>query len=150
MTGTNHGLTGAAIALLVNEPSLAVPLSFVSHFACDALPHFGPAPGEKLFERKFNIILITDFIVAATSMIVLAILFPADKWLIWMCMVAAASPDLVWAYYLLYIQKIKARVPKLDPLSRFHSLIQWSQTPKGWFVEVFWFIAMGAVILSQR
>jgi hypothetical protein len=150
MTGTNHGMTGAAIALLVKEPALAVPLSFLSHFACDAIPHSGLPPGGKLFNRFFNVTLITDFVVAVIMMVILGILFPSHKWLIWACMIAAASPDLMWAYYHLYLQKIKNRKPKLGPLARFHSWIQWSQTPKGWFVEVIWFLAVGAFILSRR
>ena len=150
MTGTNHGMTGAAIALLVKEPALAVPLSFMSHFVCDAIPHFGLPSGGKLFSRQFNITLITDFIVAVTLMAIFGIIFPTHKWLIWSCMIAAASPDLMWAYYDLYVQKIKNRKPHLGPLGRFHTWIQWSQTPKGWFVEIAWFLLMGTVVLMQR
>ena len=40
MTATNHALTGATIATLVRQPYLAIPLAFLSHFFCDALPHF--------------------------------------------------------------------------------------------------------------
>ena len=41
MTTTAHALTGAAIAVVIKKPKLAIPLAFLSHFACDALPHFG-------------------------------------------------------------------------------------------------------------
>ncbi len=150
MTGTNHGITGAVIALLIKEPVLAVPLSFFSHFVCDATPHFGLAPGAKLFDRKFNTILITDFLVAVSMMILFGILFPSQRWLIWICMIAAASPDLMWAYYNLYIEKIKGKKPNYGLAARFHQKIQWSQTPKGWYVEIAWFITMFTVILVQR
>lgn len=150
MTGTNHGMTGAVIALLVKEPALAVPLSFVSHFICDAIPHFGLGPGDELFDRKFNITLASDFLVAVSIMIILGALFPAQRWVIWACMIVAASPDLMWAYYHLYVQKIKHRRAKFGPLARFHSWIQWSQTPAGWFVDIGWFILMGGLILTQR
>jgi len=150
MTGTNHGMTGAVIALLVKEPALAVPLSFISHFACDSIPHFGLAPNDKLFDRKFNVTLVMDFLVAVSLMVILGLMFRSQRWLIWACMVAAASPDLAWAYYHLYMQKIKKRKPKFDRLSRFHIAIQWSQTPKGWFVEVAWFVLIGSIILAQR
>lgn len=143
-------MTGAVIALLVKEPALAVPLSFLSHFVCDAIPHFGLAPGEKLFERKFNFILSSDFITALCTMVILGMLFPAQSWLIWSCMVAAASPDLMWAYYNLYIEKLQKKKPRFGLLARFHIWIQWSQTPKGWFVEGAWFLATIAVILAQR
>ncbi len=149
MTGTNHGITGAVIALAVKEPVAAVPLSYASHFACDAMPHFGLKKNE-LFNRKFNIILVTDFIVAVILMGILGALFPAQRWVIWASMIAAASPDLMWAYYNLYLEKIKGLTPKLDPLAHFHSFIQWSQTPKGLLMEGGWFLVMGLIILSQR
>lgn len=150
MTGTNHGLTGAMIAVLVKEPAVAIPLSFVSHFACDAIPHYGLAKDEELLGNKFNLILIVDFILAVSLMAVFGIRFPSQKWIIWGCMASAASPDLAWAYYHLYLEKLKKRTAKLDILSNFHHWIQWSQTPNGKFVEIFWFLSMGAIILSQR
>src|SRR5260221_194871 len=98
MTGTNHGMTGAVIALLVKEPLIAVPLSYISHYVCDSIPHFGLGEGDELFDKKFNITLVSDFLVAVSMMVILGILFPAQRWLIWACMAAAASPDLMWAY----------------------------------------------------
>ncbi len=148
MTGTNHGLTGAVIALLVREPLIAVPLSFASHFACDAIPHAGLGEGDELFDNKFNRTLIGDFIVAMSLMVVLGFFFPDKKFVIWACMVAAASPDLMWAYYRLYIEKLKKRKAKYDPLARFHTWIQWSQTPKGWIVEGVWGVLMSGIILT--
>jgi hypothetical protein len=150
MTGTNHGMTGAVIAVLIHQPAIAIPLSFTSHFVCDSIPHFGLAPGDKLFDKKFNVTLVSDFLVAVTMMAILGILFPAQRWLIWACMIAAASPDLMWAYYHLYVEKIKNRKPNLGPLARFHGWIQWSQTPKGWFVEIAWFMATGTLLLIVR
>lgn len=143
-------MTGALIALLVKEPTLAVPLSFASHFACDAIPHAGLKKGVKLFDPSFNVTLVLDFIVAVGLMFILGTLFPAERLLIWGCMIAAASPDLMWAYYDLYQNKIKNIKPKLGPLARFHSWVQWSQTPKGWVIEAGWFVLMGALILSFR
>lgn len=148
MTGTNHGMTGAVIALYVSEPALAIVLSYFSHYACDALPHFG-LKREELFGKNFNIILIADFMVAVTLMVVLSLMFPERRLVIWACMVAAASPDLAWAYYHLYAQRIKQRKLKLDIISRFHSWIQWSQTRAGALVEIIWFVLMGALILRK-
>lgn len=150
MTGTNHGITGAVLALLVKEPALAVTLSFFSHFACDAIPHFGLAPKDRLFDHKFNIILSLDFLIAVSLMVVLGLLFPKHRWLIWTCMIAAASPDLMWAYYRLYIERIKKQKVHLGTFAQFHQGIQWSETPKGWFVEIGWLLVMGAIIVGQR
>ena len=150
MTGTNHGMTGAVIALLVKEPVLALPISFISHYVCDAIPHYGIAQDEELLGKKFNTILIADFIFAVSLMVVLGFIFPTQKWLIWGCMATAAAPDLAWAYYHLYLEKIKKRTFKLDIFSHFHHWIQWSQTPNGKFVEIAWFLSMGVIILAQR
>lgn len=98
MTGFNHGLTGAVIALTVKQPALAIPLSFASHFAADFVPHFGFRLKDVL-GRKFIIFHIGDFLLSILVMAVLALMFPSQKLLIWACMIAAASPDLVWWYY---------------------------------------------------
>jgi hypothetical protein len=149
MTGTNHGMTGAVIALTVKEPLIAVPASFASHFVCDAIPHFGVSEKE-LFQTKFNIILVTDFLVAVTIMVALGFWFPGQRWLIWACMIAAASPDLMWAYYRLYVEHIKKRKFHLDPLARFHHVIQWSSTTPGALVEIAWFVLMGTILVTIR
>jgi hypothetical protein len=155
MTGTNHGMTGAVIAVLVREPAIAVPLSYASHFACDAIPHFGVRDhpnqeDDELFSKKFNIILVTDFIVAVSLMMLLGKLFPESRLLIWTCMIAAAIPDLINVYYRLYLERIKKQPYELDPITKFHSWIQKSQTYKGAFVEIAWFMLMGLIILNQR
>jgi hypothetical protein len=142
-------MTGAVIALVIKRPELAIPLSFASHFVCDSIPHFGVKDGE-LFGRTFNLILVSDFLFALLLMGLLGWQFPESRVRIWLCMIAAASPDLMWAYYHLYLEKIQHLHPKLDPLARFHSWIQWSQTQRGAIIEGLWFLAMSAVVLSYR
>lgn len=137
------------VALTVRNPLLAIPLSFASHFACDALPHFGVSD-DKVFKRTFNIILVTDFLVSVAAMVVLGSLFPAQRWLIWACMVAAASPDLMWAYYRLYLEHYKRiKNVQLGPIARFHARIQWSSTVPGLAVEAGWAALMITVIANS-
>lgn len=156
MTGINHGMSGAVIALSVKNPPVAVPLAFVSHFAQDAIPHwnYGVSREEhktgNFFTRRFNVSLLADFLVSVVLMVVLAFIFPAQKWLIWACMIAAASPDLMWAYYRLYRRHIQKQKPHYDPLARLHSKLQWSQTARGGLVEVAWFLLTGVIILNLR
>jgi hypothetical protein len=149
MTGFNHGMTGAAIALVVKQPALAIPFAFFSHFAIDMIPHFG-LDEKELFKRRFNTILIVDFLFALVLMAVLAILFPYHMWLIWACMVAGASPDIMWAYHRLYVDHLKKRPRNLGLIARFHSKIQWSQTLPGAYVEALWFLLLGSYILLSR
>jgi hypothetical protein len=148
MTGFNHGITGAVIALTIKQPALAIPLAFLSHFATDVIPHFGLGK-ENILNRKFSVVLVADFIFSVFLMAGLAVLFPAHVWLIWACMIAAASPDLMWAYHHLYKVKIRKNKLKLGRVAKFHSKIQWSQTLAGIGVEAAWFLLMGLIILSQ-
>ena len=56
MTAPNHALTGALIGLTISNPALALPLAFLSHLVCDAIPHYDPAERNvaKLFaSRRF-------------------------------------------------------------------------------------------------
>jgi hypothetical protein len=149
MTGFNHGITGAAIALAVKQPALAVPLAFLSHFAVDMIPHFG-LDEKELFGRRFNTILIADFLMAICLMVVLATIFPSKMWLIWSCMIAAASPDLMWAYHRLYIEHLKKQPRRFGYAAKFHSKIQWSQTLPGVYAEALWFLLIGTLILSFK
>lgn len=156
MTGLNHGVTGAALALTIKNPVIAIPLSFISHYLQDLVPHWNYGVSREadkkssFFTTKFNLSLLTDFCLSLILMVVLALLFPAQKWLIWACMIAAASPDLVWAYYRLYREHIKKQEPRYDALSNLHLKMQWSQTTHGALIEVIWFLLMGAIILSLR
>lgn len=152
MTGLNHGLTGAVIAIAINQPALAVPLAFVSHFAQDAIPHwdYGVKPGDQFFSRRFNLFLIGDFCLALFAMAFIFGAFPDQYKLIWACMIAAAAPDLMWGYHYLYQQKIKGRQVKLDWLARLHAAIEWSESPPGAIIEFLWIIAFGVLILALR
>ncbi len=149
MTGFNHGLTGATIALTVKIPLLAVPLSFASHFLQDMIPHFGMSK-DKLFGRAFNAFLLFDFLLSLSLMVVFKFWFPDHFVLIWACMIAAAAPDLMWAYYKLYIEHIKKKTVKHDRLAVFHQKIQWSQTPKGLSIEFGWLLMMIALLVKLK
>jgi hypothetical protein len=149
MTGLNHGITGAVIALIVKQPALAIPLAFLSHFLTDMIPHFG-LDEKEIFGKRFNTVLIADFLFAVSLMVVLAILFPSQMLLIWACMVAAASPDLMWAYHRLYVERINKQKPRLGAIAKMHHKIQWSQTLPGAYVEALWFLLIGSYILLLR
>lgn len=42
MTELPHTVVGAAIAVKVGNPALAIPLAFASHFALEFVPHWNP------------------------------------------------------------------------------------------------------------
>lgn len=147
MTATNHALTGAIIGLVIGEPILAIPLAFVSHFICDALPHFGSQdPNDGRIKTKgFRNYLILD---ASLCFLLVAILFmiqPSNWLLAAICAFLAASPDFGWINRFIKAKSGKTWKPNL--YSKFAINIQWFQRPVGAVVEAAWFIASVIIIV---
>lgn len=142
MTGTNHFLAGASIGLYISNPIIAVPAAFMSHFAMDALPHFGVAfdprtnKRPKIFSRVVRadaLVSVLLFYFALTNLPALAVV----------CMIAALSPDFVWVYKFTF----KEKFGKLPPapkgkLSQIHKDIQKYERTWGLLVE----LAVAAVL----
>jgi hypothetical protein len=147
VTATNHALTGAIIGLAVGQPFIALPAAILSHFVCDALPHYGSSmPNELYFKtRKFRLLLLAD---ACLCIILVGFLlyFHPHHWLLAsVCAFFATSPDLVWIHHYLLVRADKPWHPNL--YSRFAARIQWFERPIGALVEAAW-AAAGIVILS--
>jgi hypothetical protein len=151
MTGFNHGMTGAVIALAVKRPELAVPLAFLSHFAQDAIPHFDyfqGKTGEGILKGKFNVLLSVDFFSSILLMVILGIAFPDHRWLIWSCMIAAASPDLIWGYHFLVRgKKVRDYGPVLKLIDKTESEYRGWPGAAG---EILWFVVAGFVLVKLR
>lgn len=144
MTGVNHALTGSLIGGVISQPLLAIPLAFASHFALDAVPHFGQDPGKR--DWKFKSVLVFDGI-ALTIGAVIALMtenyFPALTAFI------AISPDFVWISRYVFREKWG----KVDPgpknkFSQWHSSIQKYEREWGILVEVVYFLLL--VYLNTR
>ena len=136
MTATNHGLFGSLIAIsMQSHPAVALCVAPFSHFLLDALPHFGD-PFLDLRSKKFFKILSIDAFLAVISTLIIAFVWSEIIFLVIACAFLAASPDLMWIYYK-YINEPNAKKHKL---ARFHTWIQWSETPKGAFIELSWFV----------
>ena len=143
MTGFNHGLNGALIALVVKQPALAIPLSFASHYATDAVPHFSFASDE-LLGRKFNRFIKADFTFSIFLMVVLGALFPAHAFLIWACMIAAAIPDIVWWFYR---KSAKSWPEGLGKFSSYHSRLNGKVHVSHFYFDTVWFVLVFGLIL---
>ncbi len=147
MTATNHALTGATIGLLINKPLITLPVAFLSHFLCDAIPHFGATKNSKLASLSssaFKRLLAVD---ASLCMVLVIVLFGLHEhhWLqASLCAFLATSPDLLWIKKYQKAQGHKKWRP--SPYSKFASAIQWFEKPIGAFVELAWAIAAIAVI----
>ncbi len=149
MIASNHLITGAVIGASIQNPWLALPLAFLSHFGLDVLPHFGFTKSgftHALTQRISYIALFLDVIFTAG----LVVMLQTTNWLPYMAAFVAFSPDTIWlTNYFVYERR---KLPSPDflrgPLTRFHKRIQWCERPWGLIVDGLWFAAM-LVILTR-
>lgn len=145
MTAINHALTGAIIGLVIVDPVIAVPVAFASHFALDALPHFGSSRKDFLKSLSFKSMLIIDALLCILLVVILAIIRPQNWFIAAICAFVATSPDFVWIGK--YLEANKGRTWKVNKFSKFAAAIQWFQRPIGAVVEVAWLVA--AIVLMR-
>lgn len=139
MRAINHALTGALIGLVITEPMIAVPLAVASHFACDAIPHFGVQGSKDIRARWFTPLLIVDALLCFVVVAILALRRPEHWLLAEICAFLAASPDLFSAPRLKRLFRGgNPDVNLKNPFLRFHSKIQWFERPPGLIVEIAW------------
>lgn len=146
MTATNHALTGAMVATVIKQPFLALPLAFISHFICDALPHFGI--DFKFGSRAMYTWLTVDGLAALAAALFLVLLGVNQPVFLALAGFVAMSPDLAWLYY--GINGKLGQPAQMDPVSRFHATIQWCSNVPGILVEFVWAVAMLAIILALQ
>ena len=149
MTATNHALTGAVIGLVVTNPLMALPVAFLSHFALDMVPHYGPATSN-IGSKRFRNYLVSDGLLCILLVVVLAVSHPLNWLLAAACAFVATTPDFMWVKNFMHEQrgKIAPHISKRSPVVRFHHDIQWFQRPIGAFVEAAWFIAAISVLAA--
>ena len=153
MTAPNHALTGALIGLTVSNPVLALPLAFLSHFVCDAIPHYDP-PGSDIAKRFASKRFIYEFLVVGAGLCFLIVLLLAlarpQHWLTAAFgAFLATSPDLLWVPRFLRTRRTgKDMLPK-GWFFQLHHRIQWLTGPKLIWVEAVWFVVFGALLVSK-
>lgn len=146
MTATNHALTGAIIGLTVVNPLVAMIAAFVSHYICDAIPHYDSADPDRLRKKSFRAYLVADTVLCVLLVILLALTQPAVWILASLCAFLATSPDLFWINRYRHILRRTNWSPNWH--SRFASKIQWFERPIGAVVEVVWFV-LAIVLLAK-
>lgn len=144
MTATSHALTGALVATVVKQPLLAVPLAFLSHFVCDALPHFGL--DLKFGSRQMYWWLAIDGTVACLAALFLLNSGVANPILLAVCGFVAMAPDFMW----LYVGLKKIKPANYHWFTKFHSSIQTYQKVPGIAVDIIWSLAMLLGILKLQ
>jgi len=144
MTVTNHAITAANISLAFQK-WWVIPVVFASHFVLDSLPHYGEEPGGR--GKRFITIQAID----ATLLVVvffLALSNPANNNLVvWLAMVTAISPDIIWVYRFVHEQRGKINMP-VSSFSKFHTKFNWLEQSWGWALEVGWFAIMLVILVK--
>lgn len=147
MRAINHAMTGALIGLISGEPLVAVPAAVVSHFVMDAIPHHGGSQSDDqtIRSRWFNLMLVTDAVLCAALVVVLASKQPLNWQLAAVCAFLAAAPDFL--SFNRYIKTIRRKPVRLSHFVQWTRDIQWFERPIGAVVEIAWFAA-ALVLLS--
>jgi len=132
--------------MAVGQPYFAIPLSILSHFVLDALPHFGEVGvgKEGYFPQLKRTVIIVDVLIAS---VVLSWLLIHSHWLAAVCAIAAVSPDFVWIYREAVI-RLKGSIKPRNAFSRYHERIQWGERPWGLIIEIVFAVGMLQVFRS--
>lgn len=137
MTGLNHSLTGAVIGKLLPLP-VAIPIAFASHFALDALPHFG-----EVFEDRKGLSKTIWTIDISLTVLFLGWLMINGSWSAVFCAVAAMSPDFAWIYRFTVSERFGKLPPKPEnKFNSWHVRIQKFEGRPGIFFEIFWLVGV--------
>lgn len=107
MLETPHVIVAAAIAYKVGDPYLAIPLSFVSHFVLETVPHWNPhilTEMKKFGEitKKSKTIIVADVILSLISGLYIASQVLPNSQHYWTILIACffgVLPDLMEAPY---------------------------------------------------
>lgn len=107
MTATGHALIGAAIGSQITNPLISIPLSFLSHFACDKVPHWDVMTDKNKSKNLVIVESIIDVLIAFSlvGLIFLYFLHASNPINVFLCAFTAQLPD--WAEVPYSIFKIK-------------------------------------------
>jgi hypothetical protein len=136
---TNHVLSGALIGALARRPAPAFAVGVASHFALDAVPHWGDWGSERRFLR----VAVPDGLIGLAAMGTFAALSPAERRpAVVAGMAGAALPDLDKPVKLCF-----GRSPFPGVVDRFHGRIQREAAGRA-HLEVLAAAALAAAALS--
>lgn len=152
MTAINHALTGATIGLIVANPVAAPLLAFVSHFVCDAIPHYDQ-PGnseERIKSKRFFLEQIVGGALLCFLLVVALSVTQPRHWLLAaICAFLAASPDLFWIPRWLQTRKTGRDSGPQGWFLRLHHDVQWLTGPKFIWLEAVWLIGCVTFIANK-
>lgn len=128
-----HTIVGAAIALKVGNPALAIPLALASHFIGDLVPHWNPHLNSEIKEKgriskRTTLFVAVDTMASLVSGFVIASrVLPDTTYFVTILATsfAAVAPDVVEAPYFFF--GIKSKL--IDKLLKFQKSIQNDKYP---------------------
>jgi hypothetical protein len=121
MLSTPHLLVGAAIVKVVPEPTISLPLAFLSHFVFDTIPHWDGSP-KAPFNKKTTAGVVLDYALGS-SLVYLATVGFDNQYLIWLGAFLATLPDFILGTYRHYVGFFEKYTLIAIP-NRFHMSIQ--------------------------
>ena len=133
MTTSKHLYAGALIALVIEQPVIALPLAFLSHFVLDAVPHYGHE-GEgygDVFKHRLTFVMEGINLFGVPLLLYLLL---GQPWWVWASAIVALSPDFAWVYRYFWFER-KGLKPPAGPVTRFHLAIQRYEVEWGIIVE---------------
>jgi len=123
MLSTPHLLVGAAIAHAVSEPTIALPLAFMSHFVLDATPHWDGSPHAP-FSKKVIGAVVADYAFGMTLIYALT-LGNSNQPIVLAGAFLATLPDFIMAFSK-HIESPIIKLPFVKAFNHYHSHIQFN------------------------
>jgi hypothetical protein len=146
MTGFNHAAVGGLLAVFLPLPA-AIPLAVLSHFALDALPHYG-IPHNKRNKSVFWRVFTTADVILAFAILGGMSVFVWHRLDILLCGLLAASPDFIWVGRILRTRSFDLS-KNHSRFTQWHVSIQRFERPWGLYLELV--LAVGLfVTLRER
>lgn len=141
MQALNHVIAGSIIGITLANPLIALPLALTSHFAMDAVPHYGEDDKAPRGSKPYLARILIDGVVSVFFVTLIIGLKPSRAALIMLCAFMAVLPDLLWP-----LAYIVPHDKKLWSFFVFHKRIQ-HENRAWWKIELIWLLVSIIVII---
>lgn len=95
------------------------------------------------------VVIGIDLLLSTLGIAVLAVVLDVNAWLFFFGGFLGILPDTMWLPYIINGRETpRHKNTPLHMLRRFHMKIQWSETYKGFMVEVLWLIILLALLFK--
>ncbi len=132
MLTTTHAIAGAAIASVIPNPAISLPLAFGGHFVLDKIPHLpGDDTKKKLVKRVYLVVLIDVFVALAGTLFLART--TSNNLIVWGALAGSIMDIDAIFYHGKFVDIFKTPLPK--PLSRLHGGVQ-NETDSIWGIVI--------------